>query len=85
MKVVCISTKGIVHPSMQNVLVVGNEYTIVGKSLISDDHVLIQEHLSIGGQGCAWYEGLFAPLSEIDERNLAHAEPIESTFKLIEL
>jgi len=27
----------------------------------------------------------FAQISEIDERDLSHAEPIESTFKLIEV
>lgn len=85
MRVICIDDHSIKAESMIGLIKAGYNYTVTGNSTNYPDHFYLQEiPLDRDGIKCSWHKRHFAECSEIDEKDLSHAEPIESTFILKE-
>lgn len=85
MRVICIDANGVgdVKPTIQE----GVIYTVMNKAILCGEDAVQLKEMPIGDNGAYhyWSSSRFTPLSEIDECNLSHAEPIESTFTLKEV
>lgn len=80
MRVICINDSVLpktLNPEYLGLIKVGEEYNANQSPFHKIGYMLE------GFGNHSFLKERFAPLSEIDERELAHAEPIESTFKLI--
>lgn len=85
MRVICIDDR-IPNKEMQGILIIGESYNVIDSHIYNNItwYLLSEcEFNSINNKRNWWHSDLFSKQSEIDEKDLAHAEPIESTFELI--